>query len=170
MSGDGGEVAYSVAVDPAANTTCMNGVSSGYCVYITGQTFSDNFPVASVVTPYNATAPTGGAPTSGNAFISKLNPYVSGSSSLLYSSYLASTNFSDVGHGITVDSSQDAYITGFAASTPGAVPNFPILNGAQATLPNVAGNAFLTVLNTTASSGALLYSTTSGGMTRRPTR
>ncbi len=163
LSGDGGEVAYSVAVDPAANTTCMNGVSSGYCVYITGQTFSDNFPVASVVTPYNATAPTGGAPTVGNAFISKLNPYVTGSTSLLYSSYLASTNFSDVGHGITVDSSQDAYITGFAASTPGAVPNFPILNGAQATLPNAAGNAFLTVLNTTASSGALLYSTYLGG-------
>ena len=163
LSGDGGEVAYSVAVDPAANTTCMNGVSSGYCVYITGQTFSDNFPVASVVTPYNATAPTGGAPTAGNAFISKLNPYVAGSTSLLYSSYLASTNFSDVGHGIAVDSSQDAYITGFAASTPGAVPNFPILNGAQATLPNVAGNAFLTVLNTTASSGALLYSTYLGG-------
>jgi len=163
LSGDGGEVAYSVAVDPTANTTCMNGVRSGYCVYITGQTFSDNFPVASVVTPYNATAPTGGAPTAGNAFISKLNPYVSGSTSLLYSSYLASTNFTDVGHGIAVDSSQDAYITGFAASTPGAVPNFPILNGAQATLPNVAGNAFLTVLKTTASSNALLYSTYLGG-------
>jgi hypothetical protein len=141
----------------------MNGVSSGYCVYITGQTFSDTFPVASVVTPYNATAPTGGAPTVGNAFISKLNPYVTGSTSLLYSSYLASTNFSDVGHGIAVDSSQDAYITGFAASTPGAVPNFPILNGAQTTLPNATGNAFLTVLNTTASSGALLYSTYLGG-------
>jgi len=163
LSGDGGEVAYSVAVDPVANTTCMNGVSSGYCVYITGQTFSDTFPVTSVVTPYNATPPTGGAPTAGNAFISKLNPYVSGSTSLLYSSYLASTNFSDVGHGIAVDSSQDAYITGFAASTPGAVPNFPILNGAQPTLPNAAGNAFLTVLNTTASSGALLYSTYLGG-------
>lgn len=159
LSGDGGEIGNSIAVDPSANTTCMNGVNPGFCVYITGQTFSDDFPVASVVTPYNSTAPTGGAPTTGNAFVTKLNPYVSGATSLLYSSYLASTNAGDLGHGIAVDSSQDAYITGLALSTSGAVPNFPILNGAQTAAPQPAGNAFLTVLKTTASSGALLYST-----------
>ncbi|HWF38399.1 MAG TPA: choice-of-anchor D domain-containing protein [Candidatus Acidoferrales bacterium] len=163
LSGDGGDTAYSIAVDPVVNTTCMNGATPAVCVYVTGQTFSDNFPVASVVTPYNAMAPTGGAPTSGNAFITKLDPYVSGASSLVYSSYLASTNGGDLGHGIAVDSTQDAYITGIALATPGAPPAFPILNGAQTTLPGASGNAFLSVLNTTASSGALLYSTYLGG-------
>jgi hypothetical protein len=163
LSGDGGDVGYSVAVDPAANTTCMNASAPGYCVYVTGQTFSDNFPLSTIVTPYNSTAPTGGAPTSGNAFITKLNPYVSGNSSVLYSSYLASSNAGDLGHGIAVDSNQDAYITGEALSTAGAVPNFPIVNGAQTTLPNASGNAFLTVVNTTASTNAIVYSTYLGG-------
>jgi hypothetical protein len=161
LSGDGGDVAYSIAVDPVVNATCLNGATPAVCVYVAGQTFSDNFPVASVVTPYNAMAPTGGAPTAGNAFITKLDPYVAGASSLLYSTYLASSNAGDLGHGVAVDATQDAYVTGFALAMPGAPPAFPILNGAQTTLPNAAGNAFLTKFNT--SSGALVYSTYLGG-------
>jgi hypothetical protein len=161
LSGDGAEVGYSVAVDPVANATCKNGLVNSFCVYVTGQTFSDNFPVGSVVTPYNAMAPTGGAPTGGNAFVTKLNPFVAGSSSLLYSSYLASTSAGDLGQGIAVDSTQDVYITGNVLSSPGAVPAFPILNGAQTTLPNASGNAYLTVMNTL--TGALVYSTYLGG-------
>jgi hypothetical protein len=161
LSGDGGEIGYSVAVDPTPNTTCMNGLVSGYCVYITGQTFSDNFPVNSVVTPYNNGTPA--TPLNGNAFVTKLNPYVNGNTSLLYSSYLASVSQGDAGHGIAVDSSQHAYITGTAVAGPGAVPNFPILNGAQSATPPAPGSAFLTVMNTTASTNALLYSTYLGG-------
>ncbi|MGH9690431.1 MAG: beta strand repeat-containing protein [Candidatus Acidiferrales bacterium] len=158
LSGNGGEVGLGIAVDPSPNTTCMNGGNPGYCVYVTGQTFSTNYPVNSVITPYNA-GPGGG----GDAFVTKLNPYASGNSSLLYSSYLASDGAGDVGNGIAVDASQDAYITGMALASPGAPPNFPILNGAQTTLGSANGNAFLTVINTTASSNALVYSSYLGG-------
>jgi hypothetical protein len=166
LGGDGSETGNAIAIDPVANTTCMNGAVPGYCVYVTGQTLSTTFPVSSVVTPYNAMTPGGSAPTAGNAFITKLNPYVNGSSSLLYSSFLASSNSGDIGRGIAVDSNQNAYITGIALAGPGAPPNFPILNAAQATLQATSpalGNAFLTVLNTTASSNALVYSSYLGG-------
>jgi hypothetical protein len=166
LGGDGGETGNAIAVDPIANTTCMNGAAPGYCVYVTGQTLSTTFPVSSLVTPYNAMTPTGPAPTGGNAFITKLNPYTSGSNSLVYSSFLSSSNAGDNGRGVAVDSSQDAYITGIALAGPGAPPNFPILNGAQTTLQASSpadGNAFLAVLNTTASSSALVYSTYLGG-------
>jgi Beta-propeller repeat len=143
----------------------MNSGNPGYCVYVTGQTFSDDYPVSSVVAPYNAIAPMGGSPTAGNAFITKLNPYVSGASSLLYSSYLASENAKDLGHGVAVDTNQNAYITGITLANPGAPPNFPITgSAAQATLQAAPGNAFLTVLSTTtASTGGLVYSTYLGG-------
>ena len=36
ISADGGEIAYSVAVDPIPNTTCVNGTTPASCVYVTG--------------------------------------------------------------------------------------------------------------------------------------
>ncbi|HVB58295.1 MAG TPA: choice-of-anchor D domain-containing protein [Candidatus Acidoferrales bacterium] len=158
LSGDGGEYALGVAVDPVANTNCENVGTPSYCVYVTGQTFSTNYPVNSVITPYNA-GPGGG----GDAFVTKLNPYASGNNSLLYSSYLASDGAGDIGASIAVDANQHAYITGLALAGPGAPPNFPVVNGAQTTLGSANGNAFLTVVDTTASSNAVIYSTYLGG-------
>jgi hypothetical protein len=57
----------------------------------------------------------------------------------------------DSGHAIAVDSSGNAYVTGYTAST-----DFPTVNPLQATLHGVS-NVFVTKLN--AAGSALIYST-----------
>ena len=51
----------------------------------------------------------------GTAFVTKLNPSLSGAASLLYSTYLGGSG-SDEGSGIAVDSAGNAYVTGFTDS------------------------------------------------------
>ncbi len=87
--------------------------------YVTGQTFSLDFP-----TTANAFQPTSrGAP---DAFVTKLNP--AGSAPLVYSSYLGGPGF-DVGWAIAVDGLGNAYVTG---QTSGSFPTAP---GAFQTTP-----------------------------------
>jgi hypothetical protein len=116
--------------------------------YVTGTTCSTNFP-----TTAGAFQPTygGGACQSGDAFVAQLNP---AGSALVYSTYLGGSS-PDVGFGIAVDSSGNAYVTGFTYST-----NFPTMLPLQ---PANAGSsdAFLTKLNPSGS--ALVYSTYLGG-------
>ena len=81
----------------------------------------------------------------------------SAGTALVYSTYLGGNN-ADVGYQIALDSSNNAYVTGYATST-----NFPTTPGAfQST---IAANkaAFVTKLNPTGS--ALVYSTYLGGST-----
>jgi beta-propeller repeat-containing protein len=158
ISGDGGEIAYAVAVDPAPNTNCMNGTTPESCVYVVGQTFSDNFPESLGLAPYDSTTPLGGAPTTGNAFVTKLDPYATTTTHLLYSTYIASSNGGDLAHGVAVDSAQNAYVTGQTFEAPGAPPAFPNVHPAQSAAPSASGSAFLTVFNTT-TTGSVLYST-----------
>jgi hypothetical protein len=87
--------------------------------------------------------------------VTKISP---DGSALVYSTYLNGSGF-DVGRSIAVDSSGDAYVTGFTGST-----NFPIVNALQ----TVFGggdfgdfDAFVVKLNPTGS--ALMYSTYLGG-------
>jgi hypothetical protein len=81
-----------------------------------------------------------------DAFISKLN---AAGSTLLYSTYLGGSG-TDLGRGIAVDASGNAYVAGIAGSN-----NFPTTPGAFQT--TCGGGAFVTKLN--ASASALLYST-----------
>ncbi|MCS1351234.1 SBBP repeat-containing protein [Mechercharimyces sp. CAU 1602] len=112
--------------------------------YVTGRTFSNDFPVTS---GSFQTRLRGGS----DAFITKVNP---GGSSLLYSTYLGGIGV-DFGCGIEVDEEQRAYVTGTTQS-----PNFPITSGAfQSKL--AGSDAFVTKLN--ASGSSLLYSTFLGG-------
>ena len=74
---------------------------------------------------------------------------------LVYSTYIGGNNY-DSGNSIAIDSSGNAYITGWTESS-----NFPTTSGAyQITLAG-AQNAFITKLNSTGS--ALVYSTFIGG-------
>jgi hypothetical protein len=116
--------------------------SSG-SAYVTGGTFSFNFPVSNAIQPN-----TGGAL---DGFIAKLS---SGGNQLVYSTYLGGSDF-DRGYRIAVDSSGNGYVTGFTDST-----NFPTANSAQ---PTYAGgeDAFVTKLNSAGTQ--LVYSTYLGG-------
>ncbi len=145
LGGSGDDYAYGVVADSAGNA------------YITGQTFSTDFPV----TPGAFQTVCGGKAGSGcykhgEAFIAKLNP---AGSALLYSTYLGGSG-GDIGSGIALDSAGNVYITGQTYST-----NFPITPGVfQQTCahPNCGyGDAFVTKLNSTGS--ALLYSSYLGG-------
>jgi hypothetical protein len=97
-----------------------------------------------------------------NAFLAKIDPYLSGTASLVYCSYLggsAPNSFGDVGTGIAVDSAGNAYLSGFTSS-----PDFPFTAGAYQTSP---GGFFVAKMNPSLSGNAsLLYSTylgTAGG-------
>jgi YD repeat-containing protein len=148
-----GDVGLGIAVD-----------ASGIA-YVTGQTASD-----SSVTPFPTTTSalqTSLASTNGNAFLTVLNPSQSGTSSLVYSTYLGgnSSGFGDYGLGIAVDGSANAFLTGF--TTSGTSGPFPTTTGAyQTNLRSPEGNVFVAEVATQQSgSQSLLYSTYLGGST-----
>jgi uncharacterized repeat protein (TIGR01451 family) len=105
LGGSNGEAGYGVAVDSNGNA------------YITGYTGSTDFPVTATAFQKKLR---GG--TSVDAFVTKFNASGSG---LLYSTYFGGSG-EDVAFGIAVDSSGNAYITGYTRSwadfptTPGA--------------------------------------------------
>lgn len=124
-------------------------VDSSGSAYITGVTNSTDFPL---VNPFQATdkaAPSNS--TNGTGFVTKFSP---SGMILEYSTYLGGSNY-DVPMAITVDNSDDAYVTGVTVST-----DFPVVNAYQSQLLG-GGNAFVTKLNP--SGNALVYSTYLGG-------
>jgi hypothetical protein len=136
LGGSSEDRAYDIAVD-----------SGGNYVYVTGVTWSANFPT---LNQYQ------GNQSSTDAFITKIDTSQSGSSSLLYSSYLGG-NGTDTGWGIAADSSGIAYITGTTGSS-----DFPTLNQYQSNQSQ--DDVFVTKIDTTQSgSSSLLYSTYLGG-------
>src|SRR6185295_3237272 len=131
LGGDDYEIASSIAVDTADNA------------YVTGDTFSGNFPLSNALQSTLAGTQ--------DAFVTKLN---SSGTALVYSTYLGGNNTENA-RGIETDGAGNAYITGNSAS-----PDFPISNALQ---PALAGgdDAFVTKLN--ANGTALVYSTYLGG-------
>ncbi len=118
-------------------------IDAGGNMYLTGYTHSTDFPIKSAV---QGTYPGG----TWDAFVTKLN---AAGSAIVYSTYLGGSTY-DVGVGIAVDATGNAYVTGYTQST-----NFPTAAPFQAA--NAGGSdAFVAKLN---SSGALVYSTYLGG-------
>ncbi|MCU1265734.1 MAG: hypothetical protein JWM21_2052 [Acidobacteria bacterium] len=131
LGGVADDKAYGIALDSGANN-----------IYVVGQTSSNNFPVLNPVQPVS-----GG---SFDAFIAK----ISNDGSKVYATYLGG-NADDRGTGIAVNSSGEAYVTGFTSSS-----NFPTVNPLQSTRGG-GSDAFIAKLN--AAGTAFLYSTYLGG-------
>jgi len=118
--------------------------------YVTSVTESANFPVTE-----NAFLGVYG--TNSDAFVSKLDTQRSGTSSLVYSSYLGGAGI-DRGYGIAVGSPGIAYVSG---STSGS---FPTKNGFQLLYGGGSNDAFIAKLDTNvAGLSSMVYSTYLGG-------
>ncbi len=137
IGGSGYDYGGGIAIDTSGNA------------YITGNTV--NAPTSYPITTgaYDSTH-------NGNydVFVTKLN---SAGSSLMYSTFIGGSS-DDVGRGIAIDTSGNAYITGY--TTDGNV-DYPTTTGAYDTTHNRVYDVFVTKLNSVGSS--LLYSTFIGG-------
>ena len=117
--------------------------------YITGATTSLDFPS---VNAFQGGLQSGQFGSPSDAFVAKLNPT---GTALVYSTYLGGSG-GDVGNGIAVDSSGNAYVTGSALSN-----DFPTTPNGFQTTASGAGDAFIAKLN--AAGNRLSYSTYLGG-------
>jgi len=124
LGGNDFEQGFGIAVDSNGNA------------YVTGVTWSADFPTANAIQP---TLPAGS-----HAFVTKFKPT---GSAVVYSTYLGSSG-SDHGYGIKADASGNAYVTGYTSSG-----DFPIVNAIH---PSPAGG-FVTSINSDGS--AFIYST-----------
>ena len=149
-----GDYGYAIALDPSGK------------IYVAGQTFSTGFP-----TTANAaqTAPTD--PTTvinvGTAFLSKIDPTMSGANSLVYSSYLGGSGgavHGDFADAVAADASGNAYVAGETHSSDFLAAETSA-TGYQTSNPDTTyGVAFLVKVNTGGSGpSSVVYSTYLGG-------
>jgi hypothetical protein len=130
LGGTNWDLVYGIAVDPSG------------AVYVTGQTFSTDFPCQNAYQGSNAGWT--------DVFLTKLS---ADGQFLLYSTYLGGSR-DDEGCAIAVDSSGAAYVTGLTGST-----NFPLKNHIMGY--QWSDDVFVTKLSTDGQS--LIYSTYLGG-------
>jgi hypothetical protein len=142
LSSSGNNLIYSTYIGGTSydEGACI-AVDDGGSAYVTGLTFSSNFPTMSPFQTYQ-----GGW----DAFVIKLS---SSGNDLIYCTYLGGGG-DDGGSGIAVDGSGNAYATGETSSA-----NFPILNSYQTY--QGGSDAFVTKLSSAGSD--LTYSTFLGG-------
>jgi hypothetical protein len=102
----GSDIGAAIAIDSAGHA------------FVTGTTSTSDFPMVNAFQP---------APTLVNqdaAFVTELDPALSGAASIMFSSYLGGSNTITEGHGIAVDGAGNAYVTGYTygnfPTTPGA--------------------------------------------------
>lgn len=131
LGGSDTDRGYGVAVDPVGNA------------YITGITYSNNFPTQGALQP-------GFGGGSSDGFVTKLN----GSGGLVYSTYLGGSG-DDWAQAIAVNATGEVYVAGTTFSG-----NFPRLSAFQNTLAG-ANDGFVSKLS--AAGGSLVYSTYLGG-------
>jgi len=141
LGGSGNDYSNSVALDAFGNA------------YLAGQTLSSDFPVTAGALQSTCGA---GNCAGGDAFVAELN---STGSALIYSTYFGGSSV-DQANSIVLDSSNNAFITGYTQST-----DFPVTLGAfqSSCSCSTHPDAYVAELNSTGS--ALVYSTYLGGST-----
>jgi hypothetical protein len=130
LGGSDADSSTGLALDPSGN------------VYVTGYTFSTDFPL---VFPLDGIC--AGCPASDEIFVTKIN---ASGTALVYSTYLGGSDY-DWSGGIAVDGIGNTYVTGGTASI-----DFPLVSPLMTT-----GGAFVTKINP--SGTGVIYSTHLGG-------
>ena len=130
LGGSGDDQPMGIAVDGSGSA------------YVAGYTNSPDFPLAS---------PGSLPPNSYHVFVAKLDATGTG---LVYTDYLGG-NSQDYGYALTLDSTNDVWVTGSTGSS-----NFPMVNPYQGTYPG-SFNGFVSKIS--ADGASLLYSSYLGG-------
>jgi hypothetical protein len=146
LGGSSDDTGLGIAVDGSGNA------------YVTGETTHTNtsvatgdFPIVPNPGAFQTSYGNGTAAAGSNAFVTKLNAAGSG---LVYSTYLGGST-ADVAVGISLDASNNAYVTGTTLST-----DFPVVKPFQNALSG-GSDAFITEVNTGGT--GLVYSSYLGG-------
>jgi hypothetical protein len=141
IGGDGEDAARRLDIDSSGNA------------YITGYTLPDDGPVPPPINiPYPTTSGAYDTTVNGeyDAFATKFN---STGTALIYSTLIGGSS-TDIGFGIAVDSTGDAYITGYSFDD---VTDYPTTSGAYDTTANGGVDVVVTRFNSTGT--ALVFST-----------
>jgi hypothetical protein len=133
LGGSGGEFPHGIAVD-----------SSG-SAYLTGETYSTDFPLVNAYQSQNR---------SGSGFVSKLSP---DGSTLVFSTFLGGSVEGST-NGIAVDSNGEAIVAGRTYAL-----DFPVVNAFQSAHASDSGNEDAFVTKFSADGSSLLFSTYLGG-------
>jgi hypothetical protein len=120
-------------------------------MYVVGTTTSSAFPVTA-----NAFDTVGGFPTYTDAFVLVFNPQVSGSTGLIFSSFLGGTTGNESANGVAYDSSGNMYVVGSTAST-----DWPVTANAYASVIYGPQDAYIAQINP--NNGTLTYASYMGG-------
>jgi Abnormal spindle-like microcephaly-assoc'd, ASPM-SPD-2-Hydin/Beta-propeller repeat len=154
---------YSTYLSSTINQGVGIAADASGSAYIVGSTNATNFPTTSG--SFQTSCPDLSSTYCYSGYVTKLTP---DGSSLLYSTYIGGTSqgYVTVADAIAVDSSGNAYLTGYTSD-----PGFPVTaNAYQSECPTLqpttpptcyGSNAFVTELNATGSN--LIYSTYLGG-------
>ncbi len=146
LSADGSNILYSTYIGDSVNGV---GVDDSGDAIVAGTTGLASFPVTPGVLRTN---PPSGASC---GFVVKVNPALSGTNSLVYSTLFGGSGYDGI-QALAVNGAGDAYITGTATST-----NFPTTPGAFQTNRLGYSDAYVAELNSTGT--ALVFSTLLGG-------
>jgi hypothetical protein len=167
FGGLSGSFGNAIAVDNSGNA------------YVGGQTFSDPGPTAAGTFPITSGAFQSTLSSAvGNAFLTRIDTTKSGDPGLIYSTYLggngANSNvnppnnigFGEAIFGVSVDTSNNAYVSGVTSSTGISFPTSANAFQGSANPSNMEGGAFVTRIDTTkAKAASLVYSTYLEGST-----
>jgi|GEM_PF-885360 len=149
LSPSGSSLEYSTFLGGSATDEALGiAVDSVGNAYVTGRTFSTNFPAQAPIQSAN------GGGNDSDAFVAELNAT---GSALVYSTYLGGSG-QDAGAAIAVDATGDAFVTGFTKST-----DFPLAGPLEATCASCPGYADAFVSEITANGTSLAHSTYLGG-------
>lgn len=133
FAGQGTDTGYAIAVDPSGN------------IYIAGTTTSPDFPINHALQTQIFPGPAPNGLAIGSGFITKLS---NDGSTVLYSTFFGGTLGESSIKSLTTDSNGNLYLTGFTLASD---------------FPHTAGMPFGTLLQSPATSGAIIASISAAG-------